>query len=74
MGNQNGQDLADWCGGRFLSMSKPSDPTDVSFELRIPTLEGVMTASQGDWIIRGVKGEFYSCKPDIFDATFEQVE
>jgi hypothetical protein len=37
----------------------------------IPTLEGDMTASGGDWIIRGVKGEFYPCKPDIFAATYE---
>lgn len=37
------------------------------------TLEGVMTATPGDWIIRGVKGEFYPCKPDIFAATYEEV-
>lgn len=39
--------------------------------LRIPTLEGVMEASPGDWIICGVKGELYPCKPDIFEATYE---
>lgn len=39
--------------------------------LAIETLEGVMTASVGDWIIRGVKGEVYPCKPDIFVATYE---
>jgi hypothetical protein len=39
--------------------------------LCIPTLEGVMEASPGDWIIRGVKGELYPCKPDIFDATYD---
>lgn len=39
--------------------------------LDIPTLEGVMTASPGDWVIRGVKGEIYPCKPDIFEATYE---
>jgi hypothetical protein len=37
----------------------------------IATLEGDMTASPGDWIIKGVKGEFYPCKPDIFEATYE---
>ena len=42
--------------------------------LRIQTLEGDMTASLGDWIIRGVRGEFYPCKPDIFAATYEAVE
>lgn len=41
--------------------------------LHIRTLEGVMTASSGDWIIRGVKGELYPCKPDIFEATYDAV-
>jgi hypothetical protein len=40
-------------------------------ELTIPTLEGEHVARHGDWIIRGVKGEFYPCKPDIFAATYE---
>ncbi len=39
-------------------------------ELVIATLEGAMRASPGDWIIKGVKGEFYPCKPDIFAATY----
>lgn len=39
----------------------------------IHTLEGDMVVSVGDWIIRGVKGEFYPCKPDIFEATYEPV-
>jgi len=42
--------------------------------LHIPTLEGTMTASPGDWIIRGVAGEFYPCKDAIFRATYEKVE
>ena len=40
----------------------------------IETSEGVMTASPGDWIIKGVKGEFYPCKPDIFKETYELAE
>ena len=44
---------------------------DPSTEWIIPTLEGEMIASPGDWIIRGVQGEFYPCKPDIFEATYE---
>ena len=39
----------------------------------IDTLEGRMAAGLGDWIIRGVKGEFYPCKPDVFEATYEPV-
>lgn len=40
----------------------------------VPTLEGTMAANPGDWIIRGVRNEFYPCKPDIFAATYEPVE
>lgn len=40
----------------------------------IRTLEGEMCARPGDWVIRGVKGELYPCKPDIFAATYEPVE
>ena len=42
--------------------------------LEIPTLEGNMRADTGDWIIRGVKGELYPCKPDIFEATYDSVQ
>lgn len=42
--------------------------------LQIHTLEGIHTASPGDWIIQGVKGEFYPCKPDIFEQTYEPVQ
>ena len=42
-------------------------------EMEIETLEGVMKANKGDWIIRGVKGELYPCKPDVFEMTYEEV-
>jgi hypothetical protein len=42
--------------------------------LAINTLEGMMEAQPGDWIIRGIRGEFYPCKPDVFAATYEPVE
>ena len=48
------------------------DPSDGSF--MIATWEGVMHAYRGDWIIRGVGGEFYACRDDIFRATYEPVE
>lgn len=41
--------------------------------LTIPTLEGDHKADVGDWVIKGIRGEFYPCKPDIFDATYELV-
>jgi hypothetical protein len=69
----NPDDVAAWCGGRSIHDPKASDPTDVYVGVDIPTLEGVMRASVGDYVIRGVKGEFYPCKPDIFGATYEPV-
>lgn len=48
------------------------DPANGS--LLIATLEGVMRANPGDWIIRGVEGEFYPCKPEIFAETYEPAE
>ena len=61
----NGSDVAQWCGGHH---------DDVLHRLIIPTLEGDMIAQSGDWIIKGVQGEFYPCKPDIFEATYEPVD
>jgi len=43
-------------------------------KLRIKTLEGTMLADVGDYIIKGVKGEFYPCKPDIFEMTYEPAD
>lgn len=44
------------------------------FSISIVTLEGVMKAMPNDWVIKGVKGEFYPCKPDIFEETYEAVD
>lgn len=62
-----------------LGQSYPTDEsiTHYNWELKqliIPTLEGDHTASYGDWIIKGIHGEFYPCKPDIFEKTYELVE
>ena len=45
-----------------------------SSDLLIQTLEGEMIASKGDYIIKGIKGEIYPCKPDIFKDTYDLVE
>ncbi len=65
-----------WQGFKVRIGQKIGDPTDPStFEgLIIPTLEGEHLAKPKDWIIKGVKGEFYPCKPDIFEMTYEAVE
>lgn len=52
---------------------QPGTVMRINDTVHIGTLEGVMVASAGDWIIRGIKGELYPCKPDIFEATYELV-
>ena len=46
----------------------------VSDTVIIDTLEGTMRADEGDYIIRGIQGEYYPCKPDIFEETYEKCE
>jgi hypothetical protein len=58
----------------FANGGAGSHGSDQGISLSIPTLEGTMQASENDWIIRGVKGELYPCKPDIFAATYEPAE
>jgi len=56
----------------ILAMGCPTIPGEAGTEtFKIPTLEGDMLASKGDYIIKGVNGEFYPCKPDIFEKTYE---
>jgi hypothetical protein len=52
----------------------PEGKTSQTLGLKIKTLEGTHLARQGDYIIKGVSGEFYPCKPDIFEQTYERVE
>jgi hypothetical protein len=59
----NIEDVEEFVGG---DLGKDSKGNTV-----IATLEGAMICSMGDWIIKGVKGEFYPCKPDIFELTYE---
>lgn len=62
-------ELAKWCGG---NLEWRDNGEGGSFPvIAIETLEGTMLAKPGDWIMCGVKGEFYPCKPDIFEATYE---
>lgn len=60
--------VARWCGGVMLREDGQAP------HLMIPTLEGGMLAAPGDWIICGVAGEFYPCKPDIFAATYRSAD
>lgn len=65
--------LAEWCGGEVdQECAGPPGPEGQDWGLFfIPTLEGSMEVAPYDWIIRGVEGEFYPCKPSIFEATYD---
>jgi len=56
---------------KIMKMGGSREVNNTPEGLYITTLEGTMKANIGDWVIKGVKGEIYPCKPDIFDATYE---
>lgn len=62
--------LASWCSGKLCGIQLAGR----SRVIMIQTHEGEMEASHGDWIIKGVKGEFYPCKPDIFALIYDPTE
>ena len=64
----DGGKTGEWC------WDEDDDKFIVERYLTIETLEGNMKAQENDWIIKGVQGEFYPCKPDIFEATYERAE
>ena len=76
---ENGPEIIHWAHADM-----PSQLNDIVTEryghspqhrcLRIRTLEGIMEGYPTDWIVRGISGEFYPCKPDIFEKTYEPVE
>jgi len=77
----NAVEIDQWCnnGGSLSMRMEPSAAYEVGkappiFTPIIHTLEGDMIVSKGDYIIKGVHGEFYPCKPDIFMETYEEVE
>ncbi len=69
-------EMCDFVGVGVLVDNQPEGVPgpDGTIGLAIPILEGLMMANENDWIIKGVKGEFYLCKPDIFEATYEAVD
>ncbi|HHY74090.1 MAG TPA: hypothetical protein GX497_12890 [Bacillus bacterium] len=59
---------------KFIKNPVIIEAYQVFTETKIETLEGLMTASPGDWIVTGIKGEQYPVKPDIFEATYSPIE
>jgi len=71
----NGYEIMNWSHDRVLEspVLEYTKDNPKGCYLQIFTLEGWMTAITNDWIIKGIKGEFYPCKPDIFEQTYEEV-
>lgn len=69
----NTSDIALFMGKTLHVRTVPSKSPEGRTFVVIPTLEGDMEANVGDWIIKGINGEFYPCKPDIFEKTYEEV-
>lgn len=59
---------------KYIKRPVVVDAYQTDKEIKIETLEGTMTASPGDWIITGINGEKYPCKPDIFEKTYAPCE
>jgi hypothetical protein len=72
----NGMNINIWSQGIAVEspVLEPREGNPTGEYMQISTLEGMMTAIVGDWIIKGVNGEFYPCKPDIFEKTYEKVD
>ncbi len=79
---ENNREIIDWTRGsdtpasmdrRCIEVDDGSVIQDTRPSLTISTLEGAMWVTPGDFVIKGVQGEFYPCKPDIFEATYEAV-
>lgn len=75
----NGSEIRNFVG-ELLTESKPpasmeldKDIPNEAYQILIPTLEGTMICNRLDYVIKGVKGEFYPCKPDIFNITYDKV-
>lgn len=72
-----GEEFPEWFLGALLKNEVAfvdGDRDDKKTTIKVQTLEGVMIANNGDYIIRGVKGEIYPCKSDIFEMTYEKVK
>ena len=67
-------DAVQWTGDNYVHIAQFCDKAYYDTVLKIQTLEGTMKATIGDFIIKGIKGEFYPCKPDIFEMTYDKVE
>lgn len=74
--NDNGNELRNWSNGVVVEspILEPTESNPSGEYVQIQTLEGCMIGNKGDYIIKGVNGEFYPCKPDIFHKTYEPVE
>lgn len=72
LNHENLKKIWEWMGDAYDGHETFNDQHTLT--LKIKTFEGTMEAGHNDWIIKGIKNEFYPCKPDIFEATYEAIE
>lgn len=66
--------VVSWIGDANIYSFNLGEFSEDSCYIEIKTLKGIMTADEGDYIIKGVEGEFRPCKPDIFEATYDKLD
>lgn len=73
LGHSNYDEICSYVGQELVMEYSNEEDFPDGQNILIPTLEGEMNAQKGDYIIKGIQGEFYPCKPDIFEASYEIV-
>lgn len=70
----NFTEISEWTNGAFMSKTMSQNSFCATHKVGVETLEGFMEASVGDFIIKGLRGEFYPCKPDVFHKKYQLKE
>jgi hypothetical protein len=72
-GRRGAYEIVRWANSPNVESLYLSLEPDAATLIIIQTPEGQLSAAKGDWVIKGINGEFYPCKPDIFEKTYERV-
>lgn len=70
---ESAADLAYWCGGHVVTEEDAIDPNQCFVGVNVPTLEGVVRASEGEYIVRGMRGEFFTASSDALHDLYEEI-
>lgn len=71
---KNKEEIYKWSNGACYNMLDTNSKDLFAFKFVVETLEGTMIISEGNYVVKGIRGEFYSVEPDIFHKTYEVIE